>query len=126
MERLLSLIGSAKPEMFPISYPYVRTFIGKVNEFMNKKTQQGCDRDTEVFCSLAAGDCGVRRERKVSKRTIRALDWPKDWGPLREPLIEFEHYLIHVAPAPRLARFDRLHDRVLRAVKVFGGVFVLR
>jgi hypothetical protein len=38
--------------------------------------------------------------------------------------VQFE--LVHVAPTPRLAGLERLHDRMLAAVKVFGGVFVFR
>lgn len=34
--------------------------------------------------------------------------------------------LINVAPAPTLTRLDRLHDRVARVMKMFGGVLILR
>jgi hypothetical protein len=33
--------------------------------------------------------------------------------------------LIHITPAPVLARLDRLHNGVLTSVKMFRGVFVL-
>src|SRR6202034_2182121 len=39
--------------------------------------------------------------------------------------IELQHDLVHVAPAPVLARLDRAHDRMLRGVKVLGGGAVL-
>ena len=34
--------------------------------------------------------------------------------------------VVDVAPAPTLAGLERLHDRVLSAVEVLGGVFVFR
>jgi hypothetical protein len=37
----------------------------------------------------------------------------------------FKNHLIHVAPGPVFARFQRFYDRVLGCVKVFGGVLVL-
>jgi hypothetical protein len=39
---------------------------------------------------------------------------------------EFEHDLVHVAPAPVLTRFERADDRVARGVEVLRGVLVLR
>jgi hypothetical protein len=38
---------------------------------------------------------------------------------------EVEFDFVDVAPAPRFAGLERTHDRVLGAVEVFGGVFVL-
>jgi len=32
---------------------------------------------------------------------------------------------VHVAPAPVLARLERLHDGMLGLIKVFGGMLVL-
>jgi hypothetical protein len=32
---------------------------------------------------------------------------------------------VHITPNPRLARFNRTHERMLRVVEMFGGVFVL-
>jgi hypothetical protein len=39
---------------------------------------------------------------------------------------EVEFDFVDVAPAPGFARFDRTHDGMLGAVKMFGGVLVLR
>jgi hypothetical protein len=36
----------------------------------------------------------------------------------------FEFDLIDKAPHPILARLDGLHNRMLRGMKMFGGVFV--
>jgi hypothetical protein len=46
---------------------------------------------------------------------------PIEW---RSGKVQFE--LVDVTPAPSLAGLDRLHDRVLGAVEVLGGVFVFR
>src|SRR6516162_8654641 len=46
---------------------------------------------------------------------------PVEW---RSGKIQFE--AVDVAPTPRLAGLKRLHDRVLSAVEVLGGVFVFR
>jgi hypothetical protein len=35
-------------------------------------------------------------------------------------------HLIDIAPAPSFAGLERLHDRMLGVMKVFGGVFVFR
>src|SRR5262249_53140961 len=43
----------------------------------------------------------------------------------RRPL-DLEHEVVDVAPEPRLARFERAHDRVGRRVEVLGGVAVRR
>lgn len=37
-----------------------------------------------------------------------------------------QEHLIRVAPAPAFARLERLYDRVLGLVKMFGRVLVLR
>jgi hypothetical protein len=42
----------------------------------------------------------------------------------RSGKVQFQ--VVDVAPAPSLAGLERLHDRVLSAVEVLGGVFVFR
>jgi hypothetical protein len=37
-----------------------------------------------------------------------------------------QEYLVYVAPAPVLAWLKRLHDRVLRVVKVLGRMLIFR
>jgi hypothetical protein len=37
----------------------------------------------------------------------------------------FQNHLVDVAPSPVLAGLDRLHDGMLCAVKMFGGVLIL-
>jgi hypothetical protein len=41
------------------------------------------------------------------------------------PLPSILHQLVHVAPAPILAGLDGLHDGVLGAVKMLGGMLIL-
>lgn len=47
-------------------------------------------------------------------------------GTSRGNLSEIEFHLVDIAPAPVFAGFQRAHDGVLGAVKMLGGVFVLR
>src|SRR5258708_1487330 len=40
--------------------------------------------------------------------------------------ILFQHHLVHVTPAPVLARLDRLHDGMMRTMKMFCRMLILR
>jgi hypothetical protein len=45
---------------------------------------------------------------------------------LQQASPKFQHHLIHIAPAPRLARLKAPHDRVLRLMEVPGRVLANR
>src|SRR5882757_9512216 len=40
--------------------------------------------------------------------------------------ILFQHHLVHVTPAPVLARLDRLHDGMMRSMKMLCRMLILR
>jgi hypothetical protein len=42
-----------------------------------------------------------------------------------ETVLDVDFHLVDIAPPPRLAGFDRPHDRVVLIVEVLGGVLVL-
>jgi len=48
------------------------------------------------------------------------------FGSLELPKSALDHHLVHVAPAPVLARLERPDDRVAGGVKVLGSVLVSR
>ena len=63
------------------------------------------------------------RERRGGKSRATAVEMTGLLFAGRLGEVEFD--FVDVAPAPRFAGLERTHDRVLGAVEVFGGVFVL-